>query len=279
VKKHNTSQPHRFNKIAGVLVKFFIIAAIIFLALFFITSYIYKILGASDYFKIKEIITRDNSSVNLSYLKGKNIFRIDVEGESRYILESFPNYGRINLVRVLPDRIFVDFVERQPQALLKFYKYFALDKEGVLFTPSSQDLQAELPVILGLETKIFGPKPGKKYNLKEINLVLNIIKEMNTNKTLKDYKIKKIDVTNPSNSTVFIALTHSNQDISVKKPQARPEELLEVRVGGEGVKDKFAVLAGIINQEKLNLTKIKYIDLRFKESVIKLREATTYGTK
>lgn len=262
VKRHSTSQPRRFNKITGGLVKFFIITVIIFLALFFITGYIYRILGASDYFKIKEIITREQNSADLSYLKGKNIFAVDLEGESRYISESFPNYGKINLVRVLPDRIFVDFVERQPRALLKLYKYFALDKDGVLFTPSAQDLQADLPVISGLETKIFGPKPGKKYSLKEINLVLNIIKEMNMNKALKDYKIKKIDVANPSNSTVFIAFAHSNQ----------PQELLEVRIGGEGIKDKFTVLGGIITQEKLSLNKIRYIDLRFKEPVIKLKD-------
>ncbi len=273
MKKNRTSQSRRPNKTLGLLVRFVIIAIIILLVLCLSISYIYKILSTSDYFNIKEIITRDNDSIGLSYLKGKNIFGIDLESESRYISESFPNYGKINLVRVLPDRIFVDFVKRSPIALLKLYKYFALDKEGILFTPSNVAMQSELPIILGLETKIFGPKPGKRYNLKEINLVLNIIKEMNINKALKDYKIKKIDVTNPASSTIFIAFAHSPSDASVKKPQVTPEELLEVKFGEERVKAKFAVLAGIIIQEKLSLNKIRYIDLRFKEPVIKLKDA------
>jgi hypothetical protein len=137
----------------------------------------------------------------------------------------------------------------------------------------------DLPIIMGLETKIFGPKPGTRYNVKELALVLNIIKEVNKNKVLKHYKIKKIDVASPVNTSIFISHPQVMIDYSKGRQKIIPQGAVEVKIGQEEIKDKVAILAGLINQEKSELDNIKYIDLRFKEPVIKFNEAKTYGTK
>jgi len=249
-------------------IKIVTIAIIIFLASFFMISYIWRVFRLLGYFQIKEIIARGADATEFNYLKGKNIFSVDLNYESGYILDSYPDCGKIKLVRVLPDEIFIDFIKRKPLALVKLYRYFAIDDEGALFY-AKEDL--DLPIILGLETKIFGPKPGRKYNIKELALVLSIIKEVNKNKILKHYKIRKIDVANPVNTSIFISHPQVMADYSKGRQKIISQEAVEVKIGQEEIKDKIAILAGLINQEKSELVNIKYIDLRFKEPVIKFK--------
>lgn len=261
-----------FRKAHRLPFKLISVNLIIFLALFFIISYIWKALSASDYFTIKDVILREANTIDLSYLIGRDIFSVNLSKESAYILESFPDYSAIKIIRVLPNRIFADFIKRRPVALIRLYRYFALDKEGVLFygTPETKDW--ELPVIVGLETKIFGPKPGKKYNTREIALSLNIIKEIKRNRALRNQKIKKIDVTDPTNTSIFIPFVVKAPDYS--KPQSLAAfENLEVKIGEDNIKNKIIILAFLLNQAKKDLTNIKYIDLRFKEPVIKLKDS------
>lgn len=253
--------------------KLIIISLIIFLAKCFIVGYIWKKSKASDYFKIKEVIIRNSDTADLSYLTGRNIFSIDLKKESRYILESYPDYSSINVVKILPNRLFVDFIKRNPVALVKLYKYFALDEEGVLFAAPAQPEELGLPLILGLETKIFGPKPGRKYNIKEIVFALETIKEIKRNQALKNYKIKKIDVTSRANAILFISLPQQTSAYSVGQAAIMPEGLLEVRLGADNIEEKVAILGGIFTQGKFDLGNIKYIDLRFKGPVIKNKDA------
>ena len=228
-------------------------------------GYLWKSLNTSDFFKIKDIIIKNNDTVDLSYLKGKNIFNLDLEQESENISGAYPDYRRINLVRILPNRLFVDFIKRKALALVKLYRYFALDEDGVLFYGEAEPQELELPIILGLETKIFGPRPGKVYKIPELTLVLNIIKEFKRSQGLKNYKIKRIDVTNPSGTSIFIPCVLDEGD-------RMQFENLEVKVGQDNIKDKIIILEGLITQERSNLSSIKYIDLRFREPVIKFKD-------
>ncbi len=232
------------------------IAIVIFLALMLAIGYIWRVLKTSDYFTVKDIISKEGDTARLSYLKGKNIFSVDLKNESGYISQYYPNTSSVKLTRLLPDRIFVDFIKRKPVAFIKLYRYFTVDQEGVIFYTPEQPQDLELPVISGLETKIFGPKPGKRYNIKELALALNIIREFRGNRALKNYKLKKIDVGNPANTSIFTE---------------KESENLEVRLGADNIKDKLAILVAFIIQAKNDLAKIKYIDLRFKEPVIKFK--------
>ena len=258
MRKNRINSRPSTSKFWPLITKLSALSIIIFLALFFIISYIWRSFRASDYFKIAEVITKDAESIDLEYLKGKNIFSIDLKRESGYILESFPEYAFVILSRVFPDRVYAYFIKRRPTALIKLYKYFAVDEEGVIFNPQNLHGELELPVIAGLETRIFGPKPGKKYNIKELAIALNIIKESRKTKGLKNYKIKKIDVVNALNLAVFI------QDIG--------PEFLEVKLGSDNIEYKIALLAGLITAAKKDIRNIKYIDLRFKDPVIKFND-------
>jgi cell division septal protein FtsQ len=235
-----------------------LVILIVFLA---VLSYICHALSTAQYFTIREVFVSDRDRADFSYLKGKNIFAIDLKDEARYILEAFPDCASVRIVRVLPDRLFLYFVKRKAVALVKLYKYFSVDDEAVFFQPKNMPEEDGLPVITGLETKIFGPKPGKKYCVRELLLSLKIIKAIKRIRLLKDYKLKRIDAASSSSCTVFLLLP------------AQDKLLLEIRLGEERVGEKISMLAGLIAQERSNIANIKYIDLRFKEPVIKLNDA------
>jgi len=208
-----------------------------------------------DYFKIKEVIvTSGEKAEDFAYFKGQGIFNINLESESERLWQSRPSYKKVRLIRILPNRLMVDFLKRLPIAYLKLYRYFCIDEELVLLEATGEPEENSLPVILGLETKIFGPKVGKQYNIKELSLAVTIIREFKKNRLSKYGNIKNISVTNPV-STFFI----TGQD-------------LEVRIGQDNVGPRMELLRSLMAQTRNELSRIKYIDLRFKDPVIKLKE-------
>ncbi|MFH1458311.1 MAG: hypothetical protein ABIG31_04000 [Candidatus Omnitrophota bacterium] len=245
--------------------------ATILLTLTFIVIYTWRFLRTSDQFKITEVLTRDDTTIDFSYLKGRNLLSLDLRQESRNILQYFPECKRIRMVRILPNRIFINLIKRKPVALIKLYRVFALDEDQVLFeVPALVDSQEYgLPVILGMETKIFGPKIGQKYNIKELEFALSIIKEAKRNKVLRDYKIRKIDVPNTTNACVFVIPGTSDYEYI---DSTLRYEGLEVKLSSDRVGYKVAVLANLMVAAKKEWNNIKYIDLRFKEPVIKLKD-------
>jgi len=241
---------------------------IIFTALSFIIGRTLRTLKTSDYFKIKGIIaSKPGEGINFSYLVGRNIFNLDLKKESGYISELYPDYKNVRLVRILPNHLYIGFTERQPLAYVKLYRYFFADSDLVLFNVPRGEEERELPVIVGLETKIFGAKPGKRYNIKELALAMDIIKEAKINNALKKYKIKRVDVANPANTAFFLQLSDYPKGFSTTVP-----EILEVRIGQGDTSDKIRILGDLFIQLKNDLGNIKYIDLRFKEPVVKFKD-------
>lgn len=259
-------------------VKPLILSLIILLALFLVLGYIWRTLTTADYFKVKDIVTKEVLSTDLSYLKGKNIFGLNLPKESMNIIRNCPDCSRVRLARILPNRIYVEFIRRKPLAFIKLYRYFAVDENGVIFYSSMQPDesslptgQADLPVILGLETKIFGLKPGIRCETRELATALLILKEAARNRLLKDYKIQKVDITSIDNITLKIPLTQQPGAYADWKAPKK-NEFLEIKISQANIRDKIVIMAGLINQERHNLEDIKYIDLRFKEPVIKFKD-------
>ncbi len=240
---------------AGLPFKFIIGITVILLVIFLIIGYFILILKNLEYFKVKDIIVKGADSADISYLKGRNTFTIDLQREQSRISQLYPVYKKIRLIRVLPNRLFVDFIKRNPVAFLKLYRYYCVDDDAVLFDIPSELKQLELPVISGLDTKIFGAKAGRRYNIRELILALEIIREFRANAGLRNYKIKTVDVSKLANALFFT------------------NEGLEVKLGENNIRQKLGILGSLIMQGGDEGGKIKYIDLRFKEPVIKLKDA------
>ena len=268
IKSFRRYQPKKRLKVPG---KFIGIGIIIILAIAIILLFIWKALITSDYFVIRDVVVREPNVADFSYLKGKNIFNISLDGEIKGILENYPNYSQIKLIRVLPNRIFVDFVRRKPVAFVKLSsRIFAVDNNGILFYISEKPGDFGLPLISGLDNKITGPRPGRRNNLKELVLALSIISEAKANKILRYFKISKIDVANIEGASFFLTFPPGFLKSKIQDPVV-PEDL-EVKIGEGDIKDKLSVLGGLVIQGRTDLGNVKYVDLRFKEAVIKLKD-------
>ena len=247
-----------------------IILVIILLAISLLLGYIWKVLATSDFFAVKKVLVI-NSSETFEYLKGRNIFNLDLNSESARALSGCSDCRRVKFLKILPNCVIVDFIRRRPVALAKFYKIYAIDEQGVFFNPLGTSEEANLPVIYGLETKIFGPKVGAKYKRPEIDLALSVIEEFRADRTLRAFTLKRIDVTSLQSAGLFVLLPRRAADYT--KPIPQVEWLgFEVRIGEGNIKEKLMILGGLLMQEGREWANIKYIDLRFKEPVIKLND-------
>lgn len=249
----------RKNKLNFFLNRATVTAAIYAAIVFIVCAYFVTLLKTADYFKIKDIAANeDDTEGAFSYLKGRGIFNIDLKKETGYISGLYPAYKKVRLVRILPDRLAVYFSRRSPVAYVKLYRVFCVDAEGVLFDPYSGQEAQELPVITGLETKIFGAKSGGKYAAKELRFALAVLEQIRQNPGLEGYPVKRLDVANTVNTTCFLSLVPG-------------KDFLEVRLGQNNVQDKISILSGMLMRMKKDLVKIKYVDLRFREPVVKLK--------
>ncbi len=250
------------------LIKSAVFILSIFLTLFPVAFYLNRTLRKMDYFRVADVMVKENVQLDLSYLKGQNIFALDLRKESRCLSESNPAYKKIRLVRLLPNRIFVDFLRRKPLAYVRLYRYFAMDEDFALFDRDTSGEMIDLPVIIGLEKKILAPRAGEKYNIPELVCSLLIIRESKLISGLKDYKIRLIDLSNPGYISVFIPLSSNSADYA----QQRYRDL-EVKIGREDKRAKLVILASLLVRAKNELVRIKYIDLRFQEPVVRFRNA------
>jgi cell division septal protein FtsQ len=256
--------------------KWIIIKTIIVLAVFALVLSFYNHLKKMDFFRIKEVIVRQGNNItqedasDFAYLKGRNIFEIDLEKEASHIAQSYPSYKKIRLIRFIPNLLFVDFLKRKPLAIIKAYRSFYIDESLTLFEmPQETEIQ-DLPQVWGLEKKLFGAKYASQLYCPELVLARDIIREAQANKVLKNYKLKRIDVSALSNASIFLLVPKGLSNYT-KGQILAPEEEIEIKLGHENISGKLGILAALLIQVRNNLNNIKYIDLRFKEPVIKFR--------
>lgn len=272
MRKNNINSPRKTVKIRIFPLKWLILIIIIITALYLSLALIGKFIFSSEYFRIKDIITSEGKAIDLNYLKGQNILSVNLDREAEYISEFYPGYRRIMIYRLFPNRLYVRFIKRVPLAYVKLYRYFYVDSDMVIFNVPAEGEIPDLPVIFGLETKIFGPKSGRKYASKELSVALNIIKEIRISRTLKAYPIKRIEVADMDKLSFFIAMPLTQP---VYKGATLPVTygLLEIKIGGDNIKERINILNTLLAQIRNEWNNIAYIDLRFKEPVIKLKAA------
>jgi hypothetical protein len=230
----------------------------------------YRAATGAEYFRVKQVESNFPGTFDPGRLLGKNIFALDLERESGLLQALCPDASSVSIIRMLPDKLYVYFSKRKPVALVKFYRYFAVDKEGYFFDPPVPAQEANLPLITGLETRIFGPKTGNRYNNPELRSALDIISLMRLIKPLAASAVARVEINN-STISAFIALNPARGAQGAQKAAPR-QELLEIRFSSSGVKEKMVALSQLLSQQLTGIGSLSYIDLRFKEPLIKLKE-------
>ena len=250
-----------------------IIAAVVLISL---ALTLYQRLKRFEYFRVDEVTVRQGSNIiqdenNFVYLKGRNIFDLDLDREARNVAYYYPSYQKIRITRFFPAHLVVDFLEREPLACIRSNRIFYIDENLVLFELPNNSVKIDLPVVTGVDKYVAGAKYGAKCTSGAVVSALNIIKQIKDNKVLKAYKIKKLDMSGSDNAaTIFLVISPAAD--YTKTDFLAPQQLLEVKLGWEDTRNKLALLATLLAQVKNNIYNIEYIDLRFKEPVIKFKE-------
>ncbi len=264
MKRNRTNFPLKFT------VLFLIFSFLILLLFFYVTGVLYS----SEYFRVRDVIGSQNLNPDFANsLLGRNIFDINLKVEASRARKSCPDCLRVRLAKVFPDRIFVEFIKRIPLARVKLYKVFCVDAEGVFFNITGASQDPKIPLITGLETRLFGVSVGKRYDAKELLVALEIIREVNKSKVLKSFQLNSVHVESLNDITLYFLINNIIPQQGFNQWQVpEKQKVLEIRISQGNILEKVAVMSGLINQEKNNLENIIYIDLRFKEPVIKFKD-------
>ena len=210
----------------------------------------------SDFFTVREIyINRDTGYVfkegeaKLNKLfSGRNIFLINLKEVQTVVKDDFPQLKKVEVRRRFPDRIEIDMLTREPVAVIEYGGGVVIDREAVVVY-AGPDKAEGLLKIRGVGFFLNMPAKGDRIRnaMLEKGLVLldGVRKKMGPNLKNIDY----IDISDKNNIMLSI---HG----------------VTVKMGADDFSHKIDRLNEMLQDPKLNLKEINYIDLRFSDAVI-----------
>jgi len=227
----------------------------LFIGFVLFTGYVNTIdfLTKSPLFEVKEVmVDRSIQFIDLRALKdlkGTNIFKIDIKKIDRQIAQHYPYIAQLRVVRQLPDRILVLAKKREPLMQIYFKKkYLLLDTQGVALYYTLQP--ALLPQVYGVPLEGEWLYLGGHIRGDQLAKVVEILNSFQQSAYLRRWRIHAVQAGNLSKIDLLVG------------------ENMHVILDQENTQDKIDVLQMLISSNKIDLNKVKYIDLRFKEPVI-----------
>jgi len=196
---------------------------------------------------------RPGSSVDYAELdkmiRGKNIFKLDFKDIRRYALDTYAELLEIKLKKSFPDTVIVTTVLRKAVAQISKGRYYPVDKDAVILSGVEDRPLPEVPIISGVR---FNPakKIGAEAGSERLDKALSLLSVLKASGALDGHDLVEIDMSSLRNVIFFL------------------EDGLEIKIGREDYGSRLANLKKILSQEKITLSEIRYIDLRFKEPVI-----------
>jgi cell division protein FtsQ len=173
---------------------------------------------------------------------GRNIFFVPL-GERRKQLEQIPWVQHATVMRLLPDQIRVEVVERQPVAFVRHGQQIGLvDANGVLLSmPVAMMAQHHysFPVLTGIDPG--DPQPSRKAR---IELYQRLMSELDANGQHFSNQISEIDLTDPEDARVLMQeqgtdmLAHFGEDHFLERYQRYKAHIAEWR-------QQYPKLAGV----------------------------------
>ena len=164
---------------------------------------------------------------------GRNIFFVPIN-ERRKQLEAIPWVERATVMRLLPDQIRVQVVERQPVAFTRHGQQIGLvDANGVLLDMSAATMAAHhysFPVVTGID-------PGDPADSRKGRMAMyaRLMSELDANGQHYSEQISEIDLTDPVDARVLMpeqgadVLAHFGEDHFLERYQRYRAHIAEWR--------------------------------------------------
>lgn len=205
----------------------------------------------SSYFEISELELiggeLDIGHGDLEELySGRNIFLTDIGQVKGDIERAHPRVKRAQIRRALPDKLRIELTVREPYAVIMYAGGIVIDKEGFVI-----DVGAAPPETIKVEGLSFFlrmPNVGEKVDSRNLERALLLLK------TLRERLPEEVTLEHVR------ILRGDNMEISV--------DGVPVRMGSERYSERITRLARILSDPRIDLGGIRYIDLRFEDTVI-----------
>jgi cell division septal protein FtsQ len=231
------------------------IIAFLFIGFVLFTGYVNAVefLTHSPLFEVKEVMVDRSIGFidlrSLKDLKGTNIFKIDIGKIDSQIAKEYPYIAQLRVVRQLPDRILI--LAKKRESLMQIYfkkKYLVLDTEGVALYYTLQP--SSLAQVYGIPLEHNWLFLGGHIRGSALSKVADILNSFKQSPYLRRWRIHAVQAGNLSKIDLSIG------------------ENMHVILDQDDTQDKIELLQMLISSNKIDLNKVKYIDLRFKEPVI-----------
>lgn len=164
---------------------------------------------------------------------GRNVFFVPLN-ERRKELEAIPWIQQATVMRLLPDQLRVDVVERKPVAFTRHGQQIGLvDASGVLLDMAPAAMAAHhysFPVLTGIDA---GDKPASRQA--RMALYLRMMSELDANGQRNSEQLSEIDLTDPEDARVLMPeqgtdiLAHFGEDHFIERYQRYKDHIAEWR--------------------------------------------------
>ncbi len=173
---------------------------------------------------------------------GRNVFFVPLN-ERRKQLEAIPWVQQATVMRLLPDQIHVDIVERKPVAFTRHGQQIGLvDASGVLLDMDPTAMAAHhysFPVLTGIDA---GDKPASRQA--RMAVYQRLISELDSNGRHNSEQLSEIDLTDPEDARILMPeqgtdiLAHFGEDHFLERYQRYKDHIAEWR-------QQYPKLAGV----------------------------------
>ncbi len=248
----NSKDQKKIAAMAKGLKYLVIVIVAVFLGVVFVeqvTSYF----KGSEHFFVKEVwISPSLRFINareLSKLKGKSMFAVDLKAIRRQLQSQYPEVDQLRIIRKFPDKIWIVAKRRAPFAFIAAnHNRMILDENGVVLSFIG-NVNLILPMIEGVRLDRRAIL-GQPLNKEELDIALDIIKTTQEETHSSPFKISRVDVSN---------LSRINCDFSNN---------LRVIMDRDRISQKVRKLGVLFSEGHIDFNEVEYIDLRFREPLL-----------
>jgi len=189
--------------------------------------------------------------------RGRSVFRVPL-AQRRRQLEQIPWVEQARVQRVLPNRIRVELVERQPVAFLRLRNDLALlDAHGVILTrPLGGNFH--FPVVAGITEAM--PRAERE---RRMQIYARFLREIELARPGAADHVSEVNLSDASDIYATLAGMPELGD-----PRAGGQETVVVRFGDDDFLGKYHVLMENLSQWRAAAGRIASVDLRFQRQAV-----------
>lgn len=178
--------------------------------------------------------------------KAGSLLELDLETVRDRIAKDHPELKRVTVIKDYPDTVRIIVEERRPFAEVRAEQIFIVDEEGFVLSKNTDGAAEGLPSIIGVGSRYM--KENTFNQSAVLKKAIEILKLLKATRFKDKYGVERVDVSNMDNISIYI------------------RKGVEIKLGKDEFREKIEKVE--LPLSNLDLSKIKYIDLRFNDLIV-----------